>query len=73
MIAHWEMEELLYGHIDHILLAKTNGLLAIVDAVPDLGEQRRRIDSMLGHSSNAETTLYTIWDDKEQRSILITE
>ena len=70
VIAHWEMEELLYGHIDHILLAKTNGLLAIVDAVPDLGEQRRRIDSMLGHSSNAETTLYTIWDDKEQRSIL---
>jgi signal transduction histidine kinase len=66
LIAHWEMEELLYGHIDHILLAKFHGLLAIVDAVPDWDEQKRRIDSMLGDSSNAEKTLYTIQDARGQ-------
>lgn len=70
VFAHWEMEELLYNHIDHILLAKANGLLAIVDAVPDLTEQQRRIDTMLGDSGNVETTLYTIWNAETQRPFM---
>ena len=62
VIAHWEMEEILYGHIDHILLAKCHGIQVIMNAVADSDEQRLRIDSLLQGSGDMEKTLYIVWD-----------
>lgn len=66
-IAHWEMEEILYTHIDRIVQAKCHGLLSIFNTVSDVGEQERLINEFIGNGDTEGKTLYWLWDPQQHR------
>ncbi len=69
-VAHWEMEEILYTHVDHIAQAKSNGLTSIFNAVSDANEQRRLVNGFVGNGDDETRTLYWLWETRQQRVLL---
>ena len=69
-VAHWEMEEILYTHVDHIAQAKSNGLTSIFNAVSDANEQRRLVNGFVGNGDDETSTLYCLWETRQQRVLL---
>lgn len=65
-IAHWEMEEVLYSHVDRIVRAKCRGITSIFAAVSDGDEQERLINEFIGHEGDENTAFYWLWDPGEQ-------
>ncbi|MCP4454236.1 MAG: hypothetical protein GY809_22475 [Planctomycetes bacterium] len=70
-VAHWEMEEILYTHVDHIVQARCHGLVSILSAVSEGSEQTRLIDELVGNGEGEDQTLYWLWDT-DQRRVLMT-
>jgi len=69
-VAHWEMEEILYTHVDRIVQAKCRGLMSIFDAVSERDEQNRLIHEFLGRSEDENKTLYWVWDPNQHRVMM---
>ena len=69
-VAHWEMEEVLYTHIDRIVQAKCHGIMSIFNTVPDVNEQTRLIHELIGEGEDGHRTLYWLSDLHDQRTLL---
>lgn len=70
-VAHWEMEEILYTHVDQIVQAKCNGLASIFNAVSDVNEQERLVNELIGNGEDEGRTLYWLWG-ADPHSLLMT-
>ena len=70
IIAHWQMEQILYDHIDRILQVKCHGILAVLDAVADSDEQETRINFLLDNAQGPNRTWFWIWTHQINEQLL---